>query len=148
MNILLVESNKANVEPIQVALDAYSKEHDDVTLDLCWVSDRQSLIDALVRYVWQAVISDYDLPDMPWPDILSIVHSAHPYLPVVILSSKMDDSYGMDAIGIGVADFVRPIDMHELGHVVVREYIKSDAFIKLMAAHEHIQNGGLTAQWR
>lgn len=143
MNVLLIETDRSAALAIQGTLKAYERDHPGRELGLCWVSTREALVEALIRYTWTAIICDYSPPDMPWPEVLRIARQYSPKLPVIITSGSATDDQGIDAIRDGAADYVDMSNLDRLGHVIVREAIHAEAYNRLMETHTRIQNGDL-----
>jgi two-component system KDP operon response regulator KdpE len=61
------------------------------------------------------VILDLGLPDMRGHDLLAQIRAAHPALPVVVLSSRDDETGKVEALDLGADDYVtKPFGMGEL----------------------------------
>jgi two-component system KDP operon response regulator KdpE len=61
------------------------------------------------------VILDLGLPDMGGHDLLRAIRTDHPDLPVVVLSSRGDESGKVEALDLGADDYVtKPFGMGEL----------------------------------
>ncbi|WP_342151138.1 response regulator transcription factor [Methylorubrum sp. SB2] len=61
------------------------------------------------------VILDLGLPDMGGHDLLRAIRADHPDLPVVVLSSRGDESGKVEALDLGADDYVtKPFGMGEL----------------------------------
>lgn len=61
------------------------------------------------------VILDLGLPDMRGHDLLRAIRARHPELPVVVLSSRTDESGKVEALDLGADDYVtKPFGMAEL----------------------------------
>ena len=61
------------------------------------------------------VILDLGLPDMGGHDLLRAIRAGHPDLPVVVLSSRGDESGKVEALDLGADDYVtKPFGMGEL----------------------------------
>jgi two-component system KDP operon response regulator KdpE len=61
------------------------------------------------------VILDLGLPDVRGHDLLRAIRARHPELPVVVLSSRTDESGKVEALDLGADDYVtKPFGMAEL----------------------------------
>jgi two-component system, OmpR family, KDP operon response regulator KdpE len=71
--------------------------------------------EALAREPVDLVILDLGLPDMRGHDLLRLIREGHPDLPVVVLSSRDDESGKVEALDLGADDYVtKPFGMGEL----------------------------------
>jgi two-component system, OmpR family, KDP operon response regulator KdpE len=72
-------------------------------------------LDLLGRDRIDVVILDLGLPDMRGHDLLRAIRASHPGLPVVVLSSRDDESGKVEALDLGADDYVtKPFGMAEL----------------------------------
>ena len=77
--------------------------------------DGRTALDLLKREGADLVILDLGLPDMRGHDLLRTIRAEHPDLPVVVLSSRDDESGKVEALDLGADDYVtKPFGMAEL----------------------------------
>ena len=77
--------------------------------------DARTTLDLLARERVDLVILDLGLPDMRGHDLLRLVRTTHPGLPVVVLSSRDDEGGKVEALDLGADDYVtKPFGMAEL----------------------------------
>ncbi|KAB1070300.1 response regulator [Methylobacterium planeticum] len=71
--------------------------------------------EVLARDTVDLVILDLGLPDMRGHDLLRLIREGHPDLPVVVLSSRDDETGKVEALDLGADDYVtKPFGMGEL----------------------------------
>ncbi|WP_163314456.1 response regulator transcription factor, partial [Enterobacter hormaechei] len=69
-------------------------------------------VQLLGRQKADLVILDLGLPDMRGHDLLRAIRARHPALPVVVLSSRDDESGKVEALDLGADDYVtKPFGM-------------------------------------
>ena len=77
--------------------------------------DGRAALDQLGREKVDLVILDLGLPDMKGHDLLGIIRERHDTLPVVVLSSREDETGKVEAFDLGADDYVtKPFGMNEL----------------------------------
>lgn len=65
------------------------------------------------------VFSGVDLPDGNWTDILILAGQSKSYLPVIVVSQKVDIGLYLDALGSGAFDFITPPFLaSDLAHII------------------------------
>ena len=88
------------------------------------------------------VILDLGLPDMAGHDLLAAIRSAHPALPVIILSSRGDERGKVEALDLGADDYVtKPFGMNEL---LARMRAALRHQLQAGGAHPVFRSGALT----
>ena len=77
--------------------------------------DGRSALDLLGREKLDLVILDLGLPDMKGHDLLRIIRERDENIPVVVLSSRGDETGKVEALDLGADDYVtKPFGMNEL----------------------------------
>jgi two-component system, NarL family, sensor histidine kinase UhpB len=66
------------------------------------------------------VLADYHLPGFTGLDAWAHVQSAHPEMPFVILSGAIGETAAVDAMHLGISDYLLKDDMQRLAHVIQR----------------------------
>ena len=75
----------------------------------------RTALEILGREGADLVILDLGLPDMRGHDLLKAIRATHPDLPVVVLSSRDDETGKVEALDLGADDYVtKPFGMNEL----------------------------------
>lgn len=75
----------------------------------------RTALEILGREGADLVILDLGLPDMRGHDLLKAIRASHPDLPVVVLSSRDDETGKVEALDLGADDYVtKPFGMAEL----------------------------------
>ena len=77
--------------------------------------DGRAALDLLGRDTVDLVILDLGLPDMKGHDLLRLVRERHDAVPIVVLSSRGDETGKVEAFDLGADDYVtKPFGMNEL----------------------------------
>jgi two-component system KDP operon response regulator KdpE len=77
--------------------------------------DGRAALDLMGREKLDLVILDLGLPDMKGHDLLRIIRERHDALPVLVLSSRDDETGKVEAFDLGADDYVtKPFGMNEL----------------------------------
>ena len=77
--------------------------------------DGRTALDILAREPVALVLLDLGLPDMRGHDLLRVIRERYPDLPVLVLSSRDDESGKVEALDLGADDYVtKPFGMAEL----------------------------------
>jgi two-component system KDP operon response regulator KdpE len=75
----------------------------------------RTALELLAREGIDLVILDLGLPDMRGHDLLRAIRTTHPDVPVVVLSSRNDETGKVEALDLGADDYVtKPFGMAEL----------------------------------
>lgn len=106
LRILVVEDDLG----IRGALQAYLKRND------CEVLVAGSGAEALPQMVQaEFVVLDLGLPDMDGFELLRLLRSRHPHLPVLLLTARTDDMDKIIALELGADDYMtKPFNPREL----------------------------------
>lgn len=70
------------------------------------VSGATQLAQALAVGGWDIVLSDYNVPELPFNEILSLIHASNPDLPIIVVSGTIGEEAAVDLLKQGVWDFV------------------------------------------
>jgi diguanylate cyclase (GGDEF)-like protein/PAS domain S-box-containing protein len=76
---------------------------------------------AMAREPWDAVISDYSMPDFNGLDALAIVRAKAPDIPFILISGSVGEEIAVDALKAGVGDYVLKKNLQRLPLVLERE---------------------------
>ncbi len=101
LKLLVVEDAEADFLLAQRTL----RQH-GVEADLRRVDRYETLLEALGREAWDAVLSDYNLPGMDFRVLLGLVRNEAPDLPVILLSGSIGEEEATDLLHRGLTDFV------------------------------------------
>lgn len=81
----------------------------------------QQLIDALTTQQWDVLTSDHSMPQLSAPEVLEIVQTLAPNLPVIIVSGEIDIDLAVSLMRDGARDYVQKRDLARLPLVIERE---------------------------
>src|SRR5262245_48936629 len=111
LHVLMIDPDVGNVARLRRALLAV--EHDAVVTA---VSRLESALAALRRTDITCVVAELDLPDRRGLDVLRLLRSTFPGLPVVVATDCGSEELAVAAMKLGAADYVRkhPTDASEL----------------------------------
>jgi len=99
---------------------------------------------ALAREPWDAVISDFNMPDFNGLDALRIVRAAAPDIPFILISGAVGEEIAVDALKAGVGDYVLKKNLKRLPLVLERELREAAT----RAEHRHVQRHLIDSEQR
>jgi DNA-binding NtrC family response regulator len=68
---------------------------------------------------YRVILTDADLPDGGWPDVLDLAHSVSPHSQVIVTTPFADGRLWIDALGRGVFDLlVQPFYPREVRRIL------------------------------
>lgn len=77
--------------------------------------DGRAALELLGRETVDLVVLDLGLPDMKGHDLLRVIRERHEAVPIVVLSSRGDETGKVEAFDLGADDYVtKPFGMNEL----------------------------------
>ncbi|MBF0288145.1 MAG: PAS domain S-box protein [SAR324 cluster bacterium] len=100
-HILLVEDEEAHVELVEMAFEDYGDR-----FSLAVVKTVQGALDYLTSTLPYLVITDFLLPDGKGIELVAIMKSKHPDIPVVMMTSHGDEQVAVDAMKAGAMDYL------------------------------------------
>ena len=130
LRVLLVEDSETDAKLVIHTLRAAGY---DVKSER--VEEAETLMAALNRSVWDVVISDWTMPRFRAPDALSLVRTAYPDIPFIIVSGTAGEDQAVAAMHAGAQDYVFKGNLTRLGPAVERELREN----QLRAAHRETQ---------
>jgi DNA-binding NarL/FixJ family response regulator len=92
---------------------------------LLMVSDERSLSEAIDKIHPCLLVVDLSLPDSGEANIVKRLHSAHPQIPLIILSVHDEPTVASDVCAAGAADFVLKRDVGTKLLTAVRRVLDS-----------------------
>nr|WP_320133014.1 PAS domain S-box protein [uncultured Holophaga sp.] len=101
LRLLVLEDTEADY---LLALRLLEKE--GFQIDAQRVDRQESLLRALDQDLWDAVLSDYSLPGLPFREALALIQGRNPNLPVVLFSGSVGEEEAVSLVKLGVKDFV------------------------------------------
>jgi diguanylate cyclase (GGDEF)-like protein len=85
------------------------------------VDTQDSLVESLASDEWDLVISDHTMPTLDSTQVLEIVKSINPELPVIIVSGEIGEDLAIESMAIGADDYVMKDNLKRLIPVIERE---------------------------
>lgn len=117
--ILVVDDDRGYLDAVQDLLKSESYE-----VEIC--NDPLKAVDLLDKNSVQCVLLDYHMPGMDGEDLLHLIHSKYPEIPVIICSGYLGskDHYLMHE---GAYDIlIKPFDNHVLSETLTRAMATGD----------------------
>jgi len=118
LNILLVEDSATDAKLVGQELRRLDRP---ITLER--VETAAALRAALTRQDWDAVLSDWSLPNFNAPAALAIAKELRPDVPFVIVSGTIGEEAAVDAMHAGARDYVLKDKLGRLLPVLKRELL-------------------------
>ncbi len=115
LRVLLVEDS-----PDDAALIARELKRQNVPVQWERVEDPAGLAQALGSGVWDAVLSDFNLPGFNGLDALRMVRGRHPGLPFILVSGAVGEDTAVEALKAGANDFLLKDRLGRLGPAIER----------------------------
>jgi len=100
-NLLAIEDNTTDFHLLEHHLC-----QDGLNVLLARASSAAELDDALNSGEWDAILVDYNIPDLDFDDILSRLRAYNPSLPIILMSASLDEKSAADLLKQGVWDIV------------------------------------------
>ncbi len=114
--ILIVEDSD---DDAQLLLRELRRE--DIEPSFRRVETLTGIREALQEQVWDIVISDFNLPEQSFPEIMSTVRELDPDVPVIVVSGSIGEENVVALMRGGVADFVYKGNLKRLAPAIQRE---------------------------
>lgn len=105
LNILLADDHALLRRGLKEFLQDFLVE-DGMTLHIAETTSAHSAIDQIRTAAWDLVILDLNLPDMPGLEVLRILKSIQPALPVLVVSIYAEQHYAARAIRAGALGYL------------------------------------------
>jgi PAS domain S-box-containing protein len=100
---------------VAVAADSLEAADDRITVETA-TSARDGL-DRLAENGFDAVVSDYDMPEMNGLELLDAIRETDPDLPFILFTGKGSEEVASEAISMGVSDYLQKsfgVEVYEL----------------------------------
>jgi DNA-binding NtrC family response regulator len=117
--ILILEDNEADAELLDRRLRETS-----LNLELRRVISKVAYLDALENFAPDIIISDYKLPDLDGYSAFNLARERNPYIPFIIMSGYVDDSFASRMLKAGVTDFILKDRPERLGSAIERALLQ------------------------
>src|SRR5574341_168412 len=97
LNLLVIEDDEADFR----LLERHLRQH--LPAARCRrVASRAELVAALAEGGWDAVLSDYSVPGLPFRDSLACIRAEAPELPVILVSGSVGEEAAIELLKQGV----------------------------------------------
>ena len=116
LRLLLVEDSEADAKLVlrMLKLGGFNVQSERV-------ESAPTMAAALERQAWDAVISDYTMPQFTGLDALNILRSAGLDIPFILTSGTVGEEIAVDALKAGASDYVLKGNLSRLPNVLKRE---------------------------
>jgi len=104
-------------DPDFVAVAADSLEAADDRISVETATSARSGLDRLAEDRFDAVVSDYDMPEMNGLKLLDAIRETNPDLPFILFTGKGSEEVASEAISMGVTDYLQKsfgVEVYEL----------------------------------
>ncbi|MBX3619623.1 MAG: response regulator [Rhizobacter sp.] len=101
LSVLLLEDSAFDAELLQEWL---KRSYADIRIT--WTDDEPSFVDALGRYHFDIILSDYQLPTYTGIQALDLVRRDHPRVPFIFVSGVIGEDNAVDMLKRGATDYV------------------------------------------
>lgn len=132
LGVLIVEHSELNVNEILQAL-----KRGGFQIDFVSVSTIDALKNELQCKVWDVILSNYDLLQFEAEDVLKIVANLVPSVPLIVISSDVDEEAAEHTMALGAYDFMMITNLARLVPAVrrsLRETANSQQCLVMEAA--------------
>ncbi|MBX9678319.1 MAG: response regulator [Gemmataceae bacterium] len=134
LRILLVESSDDDAQMVRRELERTGSR-----VVSARVETANGLKEALARESWDIVLSDSMPPKVAGSEVLAIVQSVRPELPVILIAPKAGQEAAIELMRSGARDLIFKDDLARLGPAVERE---------LRNVRQHLEYKKLEEQYR
>ncbi|HEY0821191.1 MAG TPA: response regulator [Rhizobacter sp.] len=101
LSVLLLEDSAFDAEILQEWLKrAYP------AVRVTWVDDEAGFVEALKRYRYDVILSDYQMPRYSGGQALDLVRETYPQLPFIFVSGVIGEDNAVDMLKRGATDYV------------------------------------------
>lgn len=116
LNILFIAASEENVFPALHEL--YNSGLDPIWK---WVRTAESLRRLLMTHPWDAIITEYDLPEFDAFAALSIVNQSQPDIPFIVISNAVGERLAVEMLKAGAHDYLMQDDLTLLPDILQTE---------------------------
>lgn len=134
MKILHLEDNPADAELTRAMLRT-----EDATCEIHTVSQREAFIGALQQQNFDAILSDYSLPDFDGISALELARRLAPDTPFIFFSGSIGEDRAIAALHAGAADYVLKDRIQRLCPVIRRAIHEAHERRSRRAAEHQLQ---------
>lgn len=115
LRILHLEDSAADHALASISLHRARVKH-----TMCHVDTLDSFRDHIASEVFDIILADYKLPGFTALDAWNLVSPEPGHPPFILLSGAIGEAAAVDAMRLGIADYVLKDDMARLPHVIAR----------------------------
>jgi len=137
LQLLLVEDSE---DDAQLTLHALKRSGFEVTFER--VQTREDMKAALLSRSWDAIVSDYSMPCFTAPEAFAVLTETGLDIPFLIVSGTVGEETAVQAMRMGVHDYLLKGALHRLGPAIERE-VRDCAGRK---ARQHAEEGRTRAE--
>jgi PAS domain S-box-containing protein len=101
LNLLIIEDKPADLRLLERHLQTQG-----LPARCHCVASLEALKAAVESEDWDAVLSDYSVPQLDFHEALGVVQTRHPDLPVILVSGSIGEEKAVELFKLGVSDFV------------------------------------------
>jgi len=101
LKLLFIEDKNADYQVLVRQL-----RKDGLNADCQQASNWEQLLVALASGGWDAFLSDYNVPSLPFSEIISLLQEYDPSLPIIVVSGAIGEEAAVDLLKQGVHDFL------------------------------------------
>lgn len=134
LKVLMIENSAHDAEQIALLLarSGFQTEYLRIT-------SIEALHDALSNHHWDLVLSDYDLPQLTVHDVLRILNEKELDIPLIILSSHVDETAAEHIMALGAYDFMMKRHSARLVPVIRRILNEAENYQRFIIAQSALQ---------
>jgi len=137
LQLLLVEDSE---DDAYLTLRALKRSGFDVTFER--VQTREDMQAALLNRSWDAIVSDYSMPGFTAPEAFAVLTATGLDIPFLIVSGTVGEETAVQAMRMGVHDYLVKGALHRLGPAIERE-VRDCAGRR---ARQHAEEGRIRAE--
>jgi PAS domain S-box-containing protein len=116
LRLLIIEDSEDDEQLLlqQLHRSGYAVEHERV-------ETAPAMLDALARGPWDFIVSDYRLPSFSGPAAFALLKERGLDIPLIIISGTIGEELAVEAIKLGVSDYLMKNNLSRLPVAVERE---------------------------
>ena len=115
IRVLMIEDSKDDATLIMHELKRHGYEVMSERVDT-----QKTMEDALGRQEWDVIIADYSIPQFDTMKAFKLIQERNGDLPFILVSGVIGEDVAVEAMKLGVHDYIMKANMARLGHAVER----------------------------
>jgi len=138
LNILIVEDSQDDCDLLLLELRraGYTLRHERVETAL-------AMAEALKRQSWDAIVSDYSLPQFNGLEALQLLRSCDPDIPFILVSGALGERTAVTAMHAGADDYIIKTDIGRFIPALERALRDAEARRERRASEERLKLAGM-----